>query len=635
MRDARTFLDPSTLKGDPFWAFARAMLRYRRSVATAALMACLSAFTLGAGMVGAQPILQNILGARKDLPTLAAELNGQLARKAPGLSWARVPRGWIDAMPANDPFAALVWIMGVLMALAVVGAVATYLHAYLSLTVVNRTVGAARRRAFRSVLRAPLRTVIAGGTSDAIARIINDSAQLANGLNVLLSRTIIQALKGVAGLLAALWFDWRVTLVALLAAPVLYTIIRKLGKRIRRASGAALESQSEMLRVANESLQGLRVVKAYDAEWFEGGRFQRVNRRMIEEMNRVRTARAVASPLTETLTLLALCVMVIFAARAILAGNVEPTDFILAIVALAVAGASIKPLTGLAHDIQTATPAAERLRELIALPPEPGHDRTLPALPRHRRSIEWRGVTLTYPGREAPALNDVNVSVAHGESVAFVGPNGCGKTTLLSLVNRVFDPDGGRVLIDGVDLRDVGVRSVRRQIGVVTQETVLFRATIRENIAYGSAASDRAVIDAAERARAHDFISRLPQGYETPVAEQGLSLSGGQRQRIAIARAILRDPAILVLDEATSMVDAESEAQIAQTLAEFSKGRTCLVVAHRLSTVLSCDRIVVMDAGRVVDQGRHAELMGRCGLYRQLAGAQLGAGHEEHAVGRA
>jgi ABC-type multidrug transport system fused ATPase/permease subunit len=614
----RDFLHPSRLTGDPFWAFARAMLRYRVQVAWCVVLVLFSAVALGIGMAGVKPILDAVLGEGKDLPALAASFNTTIDAKAPPLSFLRIPDGWIARLPAGDPFVALVWIMVALVVLSILGATATFLHSYLSLTVVNSTVSAVRRRAFRAIIHAPLREVLERGAADPVSRIVNDSGRLADGLNVLLSKTLLQGAKGIAGLGTALWFSWKVTLAAMIAAPLLYTVIRKLGKRIRRASGAAMESQGELTRVATESLQGLRVVKVHDAEGFETGRFHSINKRVLRELNKVRTARALASPLTETLTLVALGLMTLLAGRAILHGHLDPSNFILAIVALAVAGASLKPLTALAHDIQTSTPAAQRLRELISLAHEPGHDSSLPRLDRHCASIEFRGVTFTYPGRETPALREVSLTIPCGQRVAFVGSNGCGKTTLLSLLTRLFDPGAGSVRIDATDISRVGVRSLRRQVGVVTQETVLFRGTIRENITYGSWSDDASIVNAAKRARAHDFITRLPNGYDTDVSEQGLSLSGGQRQRIAIARAILRDPSILILDEATSMIDAESEAQIASALLEFSRGRTCLIVAHRLSTVINCDRIVVMDAGTILDQGTHDELLRRCGLYQQL-----------------
>jgi ABC-type multidrug transport system fused ATPase/permease subunit len=260
----------------------------------------------------------------------------------------------------------------------------------------------------------------------------------------------------------------------------------------------------------------------------------------------------------------------------------------------------------------------------------------LPKLARHCESIRFDGVTFTYPRAERPALDQITLEIRHGQRVAIVGPNGSGKTTLLALVPRLFDPNpgSGAVLIDGRNIREVAVRSLRRQIGVVTQETVLFRGTIRGNVAYGADdASEERVVAAAKKARAHEFIAAMPKGYDTPVGEQGLTLSGGQRQRIAIARAILRDPSILILDEATSMIDADSEAKIAEALAEFASGRTCLIVAHRLSTVINADRIVVMDAGRIVDDGTHAELLKRCSVYRLIAENQLVKGEEKRPGG--
>jgi ABC-type multidrug transport system fused ATPase/permease subunit len=306
------------------------------------------------------------------------------------------------------------------------------------------------------------------------------------------------------------------------------------------------------------------------------------------------------------------------------------------------AGASLKPLTGLINDIQGSKAAAGRIKELMDAMPEPGHDSSLPRLKRHQDALEFRDVTFTYPGGARPALDHISLTVRHGQRVAIVGPNGSGKTTLLALVPRLFEPDAGMgngtvngraprpahahgaVLIDGQDIREVSVRSLRRQIGVVTQETVLFRGTIRSNISYGAEDVSPEAIEAAARlARADDFIRTLPQGYETKVGEQGLTLSGGQRQRIAIARAILRQPSILILDEATSMIDADSEAKIGEALAEFSQGRTSLIVAHRLSTVINADRIIVMDQGRIVDEGTHAELLERCPIYRLIAQNQL------------
>jgi ABC-type multidrug transport system fused ATPase/permease subunit len=416
------------------------------------------------------------------------------------------------------------------------------------------------------------------------------------------------------------------SLTALLAGPLLYTIIRKLGKRIKKASKAVLVSQGALYASATSTVQGLRAVKVNTAERLEAGRFHRINKRTLREMNRVRTARALASPLTEMLSIFLLCGLVLVTGYFIIRRGVfDPGVFIMVISSLAVAGASLKPLTGIVNDIQASAPAADRIAELLAAAPEKGHDRRLPKLLRHAKAIEFRQVSLQYENAPRPAIDGVSITIPHGRRIAVVGPNGCGKTSLLSLVPRLFAPSSGSVLIDDVDISTVSLRSLRAQIGVVTQETTLFRGTIRENIAYGAeGVTDDRVIDAARRAHAHEFIMSLPLAYETEVAEQGLSLSGGQRQRLSIARAILRDPAILILDEATSMIDAESEAHIGAALNEFSQGRTCLIVAHRLATVVNADRIMVMDSGKIVDSGTHAELLTRCETYRSLVQHQFG-----------
>lgn len=608
---------------DPVWTFARGLLRYRVLAGATLVFVFLSGLSLSMGLLGAMPVLEAILGSKQNLGDLAHRFNTTISTKASWATFLIVPDSVIASLP-TDAFVSLAWIMAGLCVLTVFGAVCNFMHAYLSLSIVNRAVTDVRRRAFYTILRAPLWSVLKNGTAEPISRIVNDTSQLANGLTVLLSKAVLQVFKGAGALVIAFALDWRVAGAALTVAPIMYTIIRKLGKRIKRAANAALQSQSDLYAAAAESLQGLRVVKVHTAERLEGGRFHRTNKRMLGELNRVRTARALASPLTEALSIFLLCGLVLVAGRAILAGRVDPGTFILALGALAVAGASLKPLTGIVNDIQQTHPAARRLQELLDSPQELGHGFRLPRLPRHAESIEFDAVTLAYPGAERPALREVSLRVAHGERIAIVGGNGSGKTTLLGLVPRLYDPTFGRVLIDGHDIRDMSVRSLREQIGMVTQEVVLFRASVRANIAYGlGTASDTQIIDAAKRARAHDFITRLPLGYDTVLAESGGSLSGGQRQRMSIARAILRNPAILILDEATSMVDAESEAGISAALSDFSLGRTTLIVAHRLATVLTCDSIVVLDDGALIDRGTHEELMQRCEAYQALARHQF------------
>lgn len=369
------------------------------------------------------------------------------------------------------------------------------------------------------------------------------------------------------------------------------------------------------------------MVKAFSREGFEVGRFSAENAVVTRELLRVRTARALATPITEMITIFVLGFLAVIAAKQIIDGHLDPSHFIMALGSLAAAAGSLKPLSGLIPDLQQAAAAATRLDEVMALPLEEARAGSRPRLARHARSIEFRDVRFTYPNADHPALDGVSLTIPHGGRVAIVGPNGSGKSTLLALLLRLLDPSGGAVLIDGVEIAGVALRSLRRQIALVPQEVVLFRGTIADNIAYGRVGAARpsaaSIEEAARRAHAHDFILRQSNGYETLVGEQGLTLSGGQRQRLAIARAILRDPAILIMDEATSMIDAESESQIGEAIAEFGRERTCLVVAHRLSTVMHADLIVVMNRGRVEDQGRHEELLERSETYQQLARHQL------------
>lgn len=603
---------------EPFWHFARRMLRYRWSVVASLAMAAVSAGSMGAGIVGLAPVLSIVLGGKEGRQQSLQQI---VAEKPDLLAW--IPSWFFDRLPTT-PWSTVLSVLALLGVLTVVGGAANFAHQFLSLTVIQRTMAHIRREAFHRVLRFPLKTVVGLGPTEATSRVLVDSANLEIGLTSLLSKAISQMLKGVAAFMAAIALEWRITLGAIVLAPVLYTILRRAGKKIRRASRSALQAQSELYATSVAAMQGLRVVKSMAAERFEAGRFHAINKQVMRDMFRARTAKALASPLVEVIALFVLGAVALIPIKMVIDRQLEPQNFLLALGALGAAGAALKPLTSFVTDLQQASAAASRLQELLASPAEPGHDARLPRMPEHRERIEFQSVSLVYPGRDVPALDGISLSIKFGERVAFVGPNGSGKTTLLSLVPRLFDPDAGSILIDGRDIREFSVRSVRRRIGVVTQETVIFKDTIRKNIAYG--ADDRsggAIEAAATRARAMEFIRALPHGLDTTVGEQGATLSGGQRQRLAIARAILRDPSILILDEATSMIDAESEAAIAEAIQEFSKGRTCLIVAHRLSTVLSADRIVVLDAGRVIDQGRHDELLKRCELYRRLASTQM------------
>ncbi len=594
-----------------FWHFAARLLKHKARLATAMGLALISAGGLGAGLLALAPVLEFLLRKNQSL--------GQwITQNAP---W--IPPEFTEHLP-KDAFGGVVVVFVGLLIMTVVGAAANFGHQYLALTLCVRTVTEIRHDVFKHAVNLPLGTVLQRGASDLVSRTVRDSSELQRGLVALTGKTVAQITKGGAAFLAAVWFDWRITLVALVAVPVLAIPLRKFGKRIRKGVRGSLRAQADLLRVSNESMQGMRAVKSATAEAESIRRFDAVNAIVLREEMRVRFAQSMSSPIVESIAIVAICVLALIAARQIIDGKLEFDTFVLSLGALAAAGGSLKPIAGFVNDIQAASAPAERLEEVMKVAREDAGERRKQPLPQHKREIRFEDVSFRYAGADVDALQDVNLVIQHGERIAFVGGNGCGKTTLLSMLSRLFVPSAGRVLVDGADIAQHGLKTVRAQVGVVTQDAFLIRGSITENIRFGhDTPSDEAVRLAARRAYAEAFIDRLPDGFATVVAEGGTSLSGGQRQRISIARAVLRDPRILILDEATSQVDAESEDLINTAITEFGAGRTTLVIAHRLSTVLAADRIVVMEAGRIVATGRHEELLASCAAYQRIARTQL------------
>ena len=611
-----------------FWHYAKEMLIDRWLLIAALALSLVASAGLGAGLAGVAPILETMLPRTVDgvvvspqsLRERAERFNEEAANKTFSV---QIPEGLVEVLP-TEPFHGVLWIMIGLAILTVIASAATFGHQYMALTAVYRASQRIRDRAFAHVLNLPLRAVVMGDSADISRRVVDETERLAEGFTALVSKAAAQIGKGLAALVVAIWFDWRITIVSLIIAPILWLVIRTLSRKVRKARKRAFRGQAQLLSRAGNALRGMRVVKVQTAESYERELFAQTNEGVIQQMFRARTARALSSPVSELVALGVIGVLAAVAAKAIIENQLDPTNFLLVLVCLGFAAASLRPLTGIINEVQAAAAASERLAEIMELEEEPGLDPRLPELPRHRSSIAFDNVTFTYDGAERPALIDVSLEIAHGERVAFVGPNGSGKTTILSLVPRLFAPTAGRVLVDGQDIAEFNVTSLRKQIGAVTQETVIFPGTIRSNVAYGNEdPADDAVRSAIERAHADEFVDRFENGLDTPVGEQGLTLSGGQRQRLSIARVILRNPAVLILDEATSMIDADSEAKISDAINEFSAGRTTLIVAHRLSTVVNADRIVVMQGGRIVDQGTHSELLNRCDIYRTLARTQL------------
>jgi ABC-type multidrug transport system fused ATPase/permease subunit len=608
------------MRNSAFWHFARRMLKRRGLAVGTIVFSVISAGGLASGLVSIGWVLELILGT--DPGVNLASIVAKALEQHPGVA-RFIPDALVSWLP-TDRLAGVGVVLGALLLLTILGALANFLHQYCSLTLSMVTASEIRLEAFRHALRLPLASVLRRGPAEIVSRVTRDTAELERGFSALSSKALAQVTKGAGAFLAAVWFDWRLTIVAVVVAPLMGIVLRKFGKRILRGSRNTLKAYEDLLRNSNESMQGLRGIKTATAERVARRRFSAANRAVIREDRRVRLARSISAPLVEVMAIVAIMALAFLAAHEILEGRMKFDNFLMALASLGVAGGSLKPLTGLLNDIQAAAAPAERILEIMAIPGEGVRERELPALPRHRASIEFDGVRFRYEGADRDALRGVDLRIAHGEFIAIVGPNGCGKTTLASLLVRLFDPTEGSVRIDGAEVAGVSLSSLRGQIGVVPQEPLLIRATIRENVTLGmERVPEERFARAMTLAHADGFVAALPQGANMMLGEGGTGLSGGQRQRLAIARALVRDPSVLILDEATSQIDAESEAQIAAAIDDFRLGRTVIAIAHRLSTVRSADRIVVMEDGSVSDVGTHAELLTRCDLYRRLVQTQL------------
>jgi len=411
----------------------------------------------------------------------------------------------------------------------------------------------------------------------------------------------------------------KLAAIALVPVPFVVVVAARYGRRSRPAMQEVQQRIAELTAEAEENVSGVRVVKAFAAEERQHERFSHRVTRVFDESMRVTRLRAHYNPFIGFLPNLGLAAILFWGGRDVISGTLTLGAFTAFYAYLLMLIGPMRTLGFMLGSAQRATAAGARIFELLDRAPEIVAPPGAPPLPAGAGHVELRGVSLTYPGSGRPALEGIDLDVPAGRTVALVGPSGAGKTALVSLLPRLYDPTAGRVAIDGADLREVDLSSLRGAVAVVTDDPFLFSATVHDNIAYARPDATREeVVEAARRAQADGFVSELPDGYDTRVGERGLTLSGGQRQRLAIARALLANPRVLVLDDATSSVDASTEQRIKAALAEVMRGRTTFVVAHRLSTIALADEIVVLRDGRVEDHGTHEELLGRSDLYREI-----------------
>jgi ATP-binding cassette, subfamily B, bacterial len=530
--------------------------------------------------------------------------------------------GWlfrlVEHFAGQSKIAILEFAIAAVLFIALLDAVCSYAEKYLTTSVGQWITHDLRRTLYSHIQRLSLAYHDRKQTGDLISRVTSDIDAIQSFIASSLLGSVINCITLVGMLGVMLYMNWRFTLIALSVAPPLFFIVYSYTRRIKKASREVRKKEGEIVSLVQEVFSSMRVVKAFAREDYEQRRLEEESLESVEIALRARSLKAKLAPLVELIVAAGTCLVLWFGAQMVLAGALSVGSLVVFILYL---GKMYKPMQALSKMTDVYSKAAvgyERIQEVLATDGQLRDLRGARRAWRFRGEIEFEHVDFSYqPG--TPVLKDINLSIQPGQVAALVGPTGAGKTTIISLIARFYDPTSGAVKIDRTDVRQFRQKSLRGQISFVLQDTLLFHAPVWQNIAYGKPEASRAeILRAAEAANAHEFVERLPEGYNTMVGERGVTLSGGQRQRIAIARALIRNTPILILDEPSSDLDAASEKLVFEALDRLMEGKTSIVIAHRLSTVRRAEIIYVVQDGRIVEQGKHAELLASCGLYAEL-----------------
>jgi len=533
----------------------------------------------------------------------------------------------------RDPLGAWKTISILLITFTVAKGIAEWVSTYLMARIGQGAVLKLRQDLYGHLLAQSATFFERHRTNYLVSRLVSSAAAIETAVTATIRDMLRESFTLIAFLAASFYYSWRLTLGSLLIAPIIALLTAKFGSALRNLARESFEGSKQLTDTAQEALANQGIVKAYRAEKRESARFTEVAKKIVRANLRSASIAGASPPTIELIGMIFVVLLLFFGQQEIIAGRLNAAQFVTFLIFLFRSYDPMRKLSRLQNSMEQALAAAHHVWEVMdehAIIEEKPNARVLPSL---GSEIELRNVSFGYANESRAVLRDVSLRIPKGTMVALVGESGGGKSTLTKLLPRFHDPSSGKVLWDGMDLKDATIASLRSQIGLVTQETVLFNDTVRHNISYGRPeATDNEIHEAARIAFAHDFIQELPQGYDTVVGERGIFLSGGQRQRLAIARAVLVNAPVLILDEATSALDAESERLVQRAIANLVRDRTTLVIAHRLSTIRRADAIVVMEAGRIIEIGTHSELLTKGGQYRKLYELQF-ADEEADLVG--